>query len=528
MLPKFLKKFFTKRKIALLLVFCFLFSVIFIKPLLAYSSGESPGSYFFSFENAVFRTDEMNLQSFVWETIKATTVSIIQIITFCFTCPKDQGNSQGLIPIMTGVIAGIYTHPPASGTEYLAYLGERIIPTSSVYAQGPGLGFEKMLPYMPIWRAFRDISFSLFVIIFIFIGFAIMFRIKISPQAVVTIESALPKLIIALLLVAFSYAVVGFMVDIMMVINNLIIATFKNLPGTNIPELIKGWIPAGNVTDVGGTLGLILWVGLPPILIAILLFLMVGAGIGAIVGFSVGGLTAGPVALIGALIGFLLIVIVLLIALVRVLWTLLRAYVMVVLSLIFSPFIIIVGALPGSNAISGWFRNLLANLAVLPTVLIMVFLSGFLTMTALFDIRGMGPLVTDYFNPEINDPSGTIQSMQSIIAAPDGLEKTAAMFIMFLVSLVILLLAPRAADIIQSFLSGKPFEYGTAIGQAFGPLTGAAGTAWGLGKSAVGGEVMYHAGTRVRERAGAAQGGIWGGLEQWMVRQKYLPPRRDI
>jgi hypothetical protein len=59
------------------------------------------------------------------------------------------------------------------------------------------------------------------------------------------------------------------------------------------------------------------------------------------------------------------------------------------------------------------------------------------------------------------------------------------MFIVFLVSLVILLLAPKAADIIQSFLSGRPFEYGTAIGQAFGPITGTGGFIVGIGKEAI-------------------------------------------
>ncbi len=475
MLPKFFKKFFTKRpacagrKIALFLILCLLFSGVFAKPLLAYSTPGYP-SYHSQWENAVYNTDEMNLQSFVFETFKAAVSSVIAFITPCFSCTRQEGVGFGLFGFVGSLIAGIYTTPPASGIDYLADIGQRLNLVSPTYAQGTGVGFEKMRPYMSIWRAFRDISFSFFVIIFIFIGFAIMFRIKISPQAVVTIESALPKLIIALLLITFSYAIVGFMVDIMFVINNLIIATFKNLPGTNIPELIRGWLPSGNITDVGGTLGVILVVGVPPIIVSLLLLVMLGAistGISAVVS----GGAAAPFVGIGALLIILLIVIVFLIALLRVLWTLLKAYVMVVLSLIFSPFIFLVGALPGSNAISAWFRSILANLAVLPTVLVMVFLSGYFTLTALFDIPGMETPVKEYFNPAIPDPTGAIQAMQTIASAAEAKEEIAAFFILFLVSLVILLLAPRAADIIQSFISGQPFAYGTAIGES---LTGTA------------------------------------------------------
>jgi len=257
----------------------------------------------------------------------------------------------------------------------------------------------------------------------------------------------------------------------------------------------------------------------PPILFFILIFAMLGATLGAIVG-AAGVVSAGPMALVGAILAVLLLVIVFFIALLKLLWTLLKAYAMVILSLIFSPFIILVGALPGSNAISGWFRNILANLAVLPTVLAMVFLAGYLTVSAWHQWfeQAFGTFLGG------SDPAGAVSQVQNVIVTNTADVFFGAIFVS-IISLVILLLAPKAADIIQSFLSGKPFEYGTAIGQAIGPITGVAGTAWGLGKSAAGGEIMYQAGTRIRKRAGEAQGGILAGLDQWMVRQKYLPPR---
>jgi len=528
-LPKLFKKFLLKPWLALFLVFCFLFLTIFSKPLFAYSSGESPFSYFFSFENAVFRTEEMNLQSFVWETIKATTISLVEIITVCVTCPEDQGGTQGLIPMVGGAIASIYSHPPASGVEYLAYVFRKIDPVSTSYAQQEGsVGFREMSSYLPIWSVFRNLAYSFFVIIFIFIGFAIMFRIKISPQAVVTIESALPKLIIALLLITFSYSIVGFMVDIMMVVNNLVIFAFKSMPG-NIPEFVRNILPSASITDARQFLQTILGVGIPPILISFMILGFLG-GIGVVIATAATGGGAAIPSLIGLGIAVLILAVVFLIALIRLLWTLLKAYVMVILSLIFSPFIILVGALPGSNTISSWFRNILANLAVLPTVLVMVFLSGYLSLMAIYEVPNLGPLVEGYMtgqNSQTGNPVdrlSQVQGMQNIIANPGVADSLGAMFVLFMVSLVILLLAPKASDIIQSFLSGKPFAYGAAIGEAVGPLTGIAGTAWGLGKQAAGGEVMYQVGTRyVQPKAAKAPGGAWSGIEQWMKRQKYIP-----
>ena len=42
-----------------------------------------------------------------------------------------------------------------------------------------------------------------------------------SPQTIVTIQSALPKIVVTLILVTFSYAIAGFMVDLVYVVMGL-------------------------------------------------------------------------------------------------------------------------------------------------------------------------------------------------------------------------------------------------------------------------------------------------------------------
>src|SRR3990170_138343 len=80
------------------------------------------------------------------------------------------------------------------------------------YAQGAG--YTALSPLIPLWTAFRNISYLAFVVIFILIGFMIMFRAKLDPQTVVNVQNSLPKLVITLLLITFSFAIAGFMVDL--------------------------------------------------------------------------------------------------------------------------------------------------------------------------------------------------------------------------------------------------------------------------------------------------------------------------
>ena len=69
----------------------------------------------------------------------------------------------------------------------------------------------------------------------------VMFRANISPQAVATVQDSLPRIVIALVLVTFSYAIVGLMIDLMFVILNIIINTLAQAGLVNLDS-------ANNVT----------------------------------------------------------------------------------------------------------------------------------------------------------------------------------------------------------------------------------------------------------------------------------------
>jgi hypothetical protein len=303
-----------------------------------------------------------------------------------------------------------------------------------------------------------------------------MFRIKISPQAVVTIETALPKLIIALLLITFSYAIIGFLIDIMLVLLVLTASVFRPLleeAGGGLlldlfHTLFKLTGPSATVTlaiipdFVEGAI-LLTTIG---VIIMALLGAGIGAAGGAISTVWFGGVTAGAGAAVGAVGGGLLFalifVIFLIVILVRCLWTLLKAFINVILATIFAPLIILVGALPGSNAINSWFRNLLANIAVMPVMFTMFLIASF------FGLVGISQLVVRMEAASLALALTALGSLDfgQFFSLLFSLATQDLVFSIFpFVGLGILFLAPKTADIIQSFLAGKPFAYGAAIGE---------------------------------------------------------------
>src|SRR4030043_143429 len=247
-----LTKLFTKKKIALTLLFFFLFSFILSGPIQAFSTPET--TYQFQFESAV-NSEEMNLQSFVYETIKAIFGSMIHVIAGPLFSSGGQ-TETGMIETTISLITLFYSNPPASGVQYLADLGRKLQIVRPTYAQGEGEGWGRMVPFLEIWKAFRNITYVFFVLILVFMGFAIMFRVKINPQTVITIQSALPRVIIALILITFSYAIVGLLIDFMFVLANLVFYTLGAKSGLvdlfNIRDEIFKFIESTNVPVAEG------------------------------------------------------------------------------------------------------------------------------------------------------------------------------------------------------------------------------------------------------------------------------------
>ena len=386
---------------------------------------------------------------------------------------------------------------PISGISYVKGFLEKLNPVATIQAQTVGVGFNALQPIQGMWRAFRNIAFGLFVIVAVVFAFMIMFRVKLSPQTVISVQSALPKIVISLVLVTFSYAIAGFLIDLMYIVIGLV-----SLIGTQFITLPNG--PAGwfNLLTLGqpvaglnvqiGAFGL-LAIYLVVFCIALLFLILLNVGLigGAIIGLigAVGTIalfTTGlwPILIIIAVIAALIMYIIVFWFVFKIMWGLLKAFANILLLTIFAPIQLTLGAVIPSLSFGAWVKSYISNLAVFVVTGVLILFS--------FIFVAMGVQIGLQSNIiEVMFGSGAAGSLIGLVgqaignninAWPPllGLAGNPGIGLLFVfVSFVIFTIIPKANELIQSFLSGKPFAYGTAIGEAFGPVKQGAGI--GLG-----------------------------------------------
>ena len=394
---------------------------------------------------------------------------------------------------------------PISGIAYVKEKIDKLNVVTVVQAQSVGVGFSALKPIQGMWMGFRNVSFGLFVIVAIVFAFMIMFRVKLSPQTVVSVQSALPKITISIILVTFSYAIAGFLIDLMYIAIGLV-----SLIGTQIINasgdgnssatvwfnLLTLGQPAGFDIQMGAFGLLVLYLMLFCLASIFLLMLNVGA-IGSAIVAMLAAIFVGvaiasgvwAILLIVAIIAAIIMYIIVLWMLFRILWGLLRAFTNVLLLTILAPIQLTLGTIVPSLGFGSWVRSYVSNLAVfVVTGALILFSYIFVAM----GIRiGLESNVIEWLFG--GGATGSLLGLvgqavgENINAWPPllGASGNAGVgLLMVIVSFVIFTLIPKANDIIQSLLSGKPFAYGSGIGEIAGAAGATLGTAGGLARSA--------------------------------------------
>jgi len=365
---------FKKKGIVFLLIFASLlfFFVPKVKAMIVDGGGGGAGApvnYQFNiWEPAVYQTQEMNQQSFANETIRATIASFNDKILGCVNCPPE-AQGQSAIQGVGNLIAGMYANPPVSSVEYFADLGRNLGIAQPAYAQG--IGFEGLRPVLPIWKVFRNIAYLFFVIVFVFIGFAIMFRLKIDPQTVISIQNALPKVTVALILVTFSYAIAGLMIDLIYVFISLLFAilgtqlTTAQSGITSLQSLLGENVFTASWKMLGG-FGFVL---APAEEIKKIMEQLLGSFpvIGGLAGLGMGIILTFVFAVAMAF------------AMFKLFFSLLISYISIIVGVIFAPLMLMLEALPGQKGLSSWLKMMLSNIIVFPLTAAIFMLGAILT-----------------------------------------------------------------------------------------------------------------------------------------------------
>lgn len=380
-----------------------------------------------------------------------TTIDALQvIITGTSNIQTERNEALEGTGALTGVskmITVAYKQPPFSGVQYLAQQFNKLNPVQPAYAQ-EGIGFKTLTPVQGAWEAMRNISYVGFVIVFVIIGFMVMFRAHISPQAVATVQDSLPRIVIALILVTFSYAIAGLMIDIMFLFLNVAIAALPGDTGAKnivFEKSILGVIAAGWKDTFKETFDSINHMFEAVIKIPSWISWIIG-GLGAIV--------------VGIALLFIMF---------KVLITLLIAYATIIVLTIAAPFFFLFQALPGNGGAQTWFKQMAANIAVFPTVALMIILAGYLA--------GIG--AWGFGDPAISETAGNIQKFPLLAGDinPAVLGSLAGIAILFM--------TPAAADLVKNAIGAKGPNVGGGVGTSLaagaGVLAAGGRRAWDQG-----------------------------------------------
>lgn len=422
-----------------------------------------------------------------------------------------------------------------SGITYVKSLARKFQLVPEVQAQTTGgFGFGALGPITIFWKMTRNISYFLFIIVTVVFAFMIMFRVKLSPQTVIGVQSALPKLVSALILVTFSFAIAGFMVDLiyvlMGVVSTLIHGSLGSLiSGTSLTPLgAKAIFEFINGTTFMQDKALAI-VGYYAIYI-VLYFLATIVALLASVGTAFSGLTINITGLLLSVIlvvGTIVIFFILLINIFKTIWMLFKTLAAVYGLVILAPLQITAGTLFPQMGIGPWLKSLFSKLIVFPLTGLMLFFSYLLingsvilsiqglieknTFTALFTdlTQALIPKIGidfhwgDFFKGELWGPP-----MLGNAASASGIA-------FLLMSVGCIMAIPKIASMIETFMAGKGLGMGSAIGEAFGPVK----AGWGMTGAPIVKGIQEHEGVE-RQRQ----------IYRWMGSQieKQVAAGRDV
>ena len=325
-----------------------------------------------------------------------------------------------------------FSTPPASGSYwvYTSLQSAGFIP--KIYA-AEGIGFATIKPFANLWKIFRDISYMVLVLILIAIGFMIMFRMKMNPQTVISVENALPRIIISLILITFSFAIAGFLIDLMYIsiilitsllsnnnqyfnssqfqnqyISADILSLFNDVAAKNafigsgiftkLADSLVGILPPFFSYVVRGVVGFLTLIVLNNFVFNFFKNIVEGFNNIDILGTGIGSipqLILGPglnilgvfvVFLLGStvvfsLAMFLLVVGTFIFLVFRILALIFSSYLKLLILVIVAPFLLMFEAIPGRNVFSSWIKNIIGNLIVFP-ICISIFIIGYIIVNS--------------------------------------------------------------------------------------------------------------------------------------------------
>ena len=398
-----------------------------------------------------------------------------------------------------------FSNRDVSGIKYVYDSLSKFGLVNEVNAQNSGFGYAHLGIMQPFWTLSRNFAYTVMVLFVIIFAFMIMFRVKISPQIVISVQSALPKIISVLILATFSYAIAGFVVDLMYVVMGIIAGFLSPLSMSLGFRYIYAFISGTGIAITGGGAAVT-----SPLLIfaymltyTILFFVLIL--VTAIASIST---TLSVFAVLLSVLMLLLVVWLLILCLwytIKIPWILIKALISIYMSVAIAPIQIAFGAIAPQAGFGQWLKSLIANVMVFPFVGTMLFFAyiflgyGYMTVAETIIERSITSEIVRAFG--FNNEGFILGNLWSPPFLGSGAEITPLLFALMSFGMIVAI--PKATEILKMLVMGEKFSYGSAIGEAIGP----AKWAWGQ----TGGQLAGVLGkVRADEAYRNASNWVWG------------------
>lgn len=460
---------------------------------------------------------------------------------------EDQSKFRpGGLLAFTGNVIGMATFSPGHTANNVQNLANNFGIVKKAHAQEEGEGFDSLNQLQAIFTTSLNVVYLLLVIAFIIIGIGIMFRFNIDPRTVMTIQNQIPKIIIAIILITFSYSIAGALIDAMWVstyvgVNALTQNVEPCSSDASNPEFTLTSTITRNIINnpMGFTNAMLsdaVWCTgsttggaeqfLPKDGIAGLAFAL-GGTIGTtlsetvvetIFGLDQTTLTCnlnpldalptgpGPEAgsfgaciqaavywffrlIFGALM-VLVTFVAILVSLFRLWYSLIKAFILVMLDIIIGPFWIFMGLIPGStNGFTSWLRHLVAHLAVFPAAALLLTITVLLARST-----DQSPSQAAFLPPLIGNPNIGV-----------GIN--------LIIAFGFILIIPELLNMVRDAIKTSGSKYGGTVSGGIGAAVGVPlGAAKGLGATEAASReyIMKKHGYDPRGRSAAILGRMFG------------------
>jgi hypothetical protein len=298
---------------------------------------------------------------------------------------------------LSQVIGQLPTLP--SGVNEVRQFAAKLNIATDAFAQGSGYdrlnigahpGFSAT---RGLWQATRNMALLIATLVIIAAGFMVMFRSRLSPQLSVTVQIIIPRIAISLVLIMFSYAIAGFVVDLMYITISAVLGIISFTQGVSGGYNVVSDLNLAVAQLVGGRFDFI-WHFLGIWIVLSLILVIVGIIIGAAMGLASGGLI---ILAIGFVLGFFLWSIY---VWARIMGQFIVAFISFNLLVVAGPLMIVFDILPAKDDFGGfkkWLMCLIGNASVFVTyALLAVFINA--SYTTITPVPGFNGGTGFFFN----------------------------------------------------------------------------------------------------------------------------------